>query len=168
MKAEAKKVVALHYTLKENDENGEVIQVTQPNQPLAFIYGIGQLLPDFERNIEGLSVGEKFSFGILAAQGYGEKDPSAIVDVDKNIFVIDGKLAEDILVVGKSVGMRNDEGHPMNAMILEVGEETVKLDFNHPMAGKNLHFSGEIVEVREATPSELEHGHVHGPGGHQH
>jgi len=168
MKATANKVVSLHYTLKENNETGAVIQVTKPEQPLAFIFGVGQLLPEFERNISGLSVGETFAFGLKAAQGYGETDPDAIVDVDKNIFVIDGKLAEDILVVGKSIGMRNDEGHPMTAIVLEVNEDTVKLDFNHPMAGKNLHFSGEIIEVRDATAEEIDHGHVHGPGGHQH
>lgn len=168
MKADAKKVVSLHYTLKENDENGATIQVTPDDKPLAFIFGVGQLLPEFEKNIAGLSVGDAFAFGLKAVDSYGEKDPNAIVDVDKNIFVVDGELKEDILVVGRSVGMRDDQGHPMNAVIMEIGESTVKLDFNHPMAGKNLHFSGKIIEVREATPEELDHGHVHGPGGHHH
>ncbi len=168
MKAAANKIVSLLYTLKENNEQGPVIQVTPEDKPLVFIFGVGQLLPEFERNINGLGKGEKYAFSLKSSDGYGEKDPEAIVDVDKNIFVIDGKLAEDILIVGKSIGMRNDQGQPMTAVVLEIKEDTVKLDFNHPMAGKDLHFSGEILDVRDATPEELDHGHVHGPGGHQH
>ncbi len=162
------KVVTLLYQLRKDSKAGDLIEETPKEKPFVFLFGIGQLLPEFEQNLNGLKSGDNFSFGITSENGYGNVNPEAIVDLDKNIFVIDGKLAEDLLVVDKVITMRNEEGQPMNARIVEVKEEHVKVDFNHPMAGINLHFTGEVMEVREATAEELDHGHVHGPGGHHH
>ena len=88
--------------------------------------------------------------------------------LDKKIFEFEGKIDENMIKVGASVPMQNEQGHPLNGLILEIGESTIKMDFNHPLAGQGLYFTGEVVEVREATSEEIEHGHVHGDGGHQH
>ena len=168
MQADVKHVVTLSYELRQDNEQGKVIEKTKTEQPFVFLFGMGQLLPDFEQNIKGLKKGENFSFGIPSDKAYGQPNPDAIVNIDKKAFVIDGKLADDLLEVGKVIPMRDEEGHPLNGKVVAVGDTEVKMDFNHPMAGTNLHFTGEVLEVREATQGELDHGHVHGPGGHQH
>jgi FKBP-type peptidyl-prolyl cis-trans isomerase SlyD len=90
-----------------------------------------------------------------------------VVDLPLNIF--EGPdVPADILSVGATLPMQDQDGNPMDGRVLEIGAETVKMDFNHPLAGEELHFKGEILEVREATAEELDHGHVHGPGGHHH
>ncbi len=161
-------VVSLLYTLRENNASGEVIEVVQKEQPFTFLYGVGQLLPLFEDNIKGLEVGNNFAFSIEAAQAYGEMNPNAIVQLPIETFIVNGELATDLLQVGSTIPMRNEEGHLMQGQVLEVTEQFVKMDFNHPMAGKNLHFTGEVVALREAEETEIAHGHVHGPGGHHH
>lgn len=165
MKIDKNKVVSLHYRLQKDDENGALVEETFGSQPLTFIYGAGQMIPDFEKNLEGKEVGEKKSFGIKSADAYGEVNPQAIVPLAKSMFVIDGKLAEDLLVVGKSIPMSDDQGRRMMGVVKEVKEEEVVLDFNHPMAGQDLYFTVEVMSIRDATPEELSHGHVHGPGG---
>ena len=165
---ENKKVVSLSYILNLDTPNGEQADKADASQPLTFIFGIGQLLPKFEENILGLKVGDPFSFQLSAADGYGISNPEAIVDVPKNIFMIDGKLADDLLQIGNTVPLQDQNGNPLRGQIREIGESTVTLDFNHPLAGRDLCFSGRVENIREATASELYHGHVHGPGGHQH
>lgn len=162
------KVVSLLYELHENTLAGELIEKVPSEQPFKFLFGAGGLIPEFEQNIDGLKVGDTFEFGIESANAYGLVDEKAIVNLPKDIFVIDGELATELLEVGKVIPMRNEGGHLIHGLVKEVATDTVKMDFNHPMAGKNLFFKGEVVEIREATPTEISHGHVHGPGGHQH
>ena len=100
--------------------------------------------------------------------GYGESDPQAIVDLPKDVFKVNGEIQDDLLVEGNVIPLQDQNGSPLQAVVLEVGEDTVKMDFNHMLAGKTLHFKGEVVEVRQATQEEINHGHVHGPGGHHH
>jgi FKBP-type peptidyl-prolyl cis-trans isomerase SlyD len=126
------------------------------------------MIPEFERQLEGKQGGEKFSFGIKSADAYGEHDPDAIVSLPKSTFVIDGRLAEEFLVPGKVIPMSDQHGNRLNGTVRDVRGEEVIVDFNHPMAGHDLHFSGNVESVRQATPSEIEHGHVHGPDGHHH
>lgn len=161
-------VVQISYTLRGDNESGEVIETVPSSDPLTFLYGVGSMLPVFEKNLLGLGKGDAFKFALKSADAYGEHNPEAVVDLDKSIFVIDGKLATEMIGIGKIVNLRDDQGNPHRAVILEVGEDTVKADFNHPMAGRNLHFTGAVVDVRKATETEISHGHVHGPGGHQH
>ena len=99
--------------------------------------------------------GDKVSFTLAPADGYGEIVPEAIVDLPKNIFMIDGKLAEEMLFVGNQIPMSDSQGNRMLGVVKEVAEETVKMDFNHPMAGKTLNFDVEVVEVRDVTPEDL-------------
>lgn len=168
MVIEKNKVVVVHYKLQEDDLNGPLVEETTGKAPLAFIYGLGMMIPDFEANLSGKKAGDEAQFGIKAENAYGVVNPEAIVDIPKSVFVIDGKEATDLLQVGKQVPMQDQSGNPMNGIVVGVAPESVKVDFNHPMAGKNLFFTVNVEEVRDATSEELDHGHVHGPGGHQH
>ena len=168
MQIEKNTVVSLHYRLQKNNEEGELVEETFGKDPLTFLYGIGQMIPDFEKNILGKEAGDSAAFGIAAANGYGETNPEAVVPISKDTFIIDGKLAEDLLIVGKSIPMSDDKGNRMMGLVKEVKEKEVIVDFNHPMAGQDLFFTVGIVSVRKATEEELSHGHVHGPGGVNH
>lgn len=161
-------VVSVLYTLREDNAEGTILEQVQKEQPFTFLYGVGQLISQFEDNLKGLEVGKNFAFRIEAAHAYGELNPNAIAQLPIETFIVDGKLATDMLKVGQTIPMRDQEGNLMQGNILEVTEQFVKMDFNHPMAGKNLHFTGEVVAVRAADAEELAHGHVHGPGGHHH
>jgi FKBP-type peptidyl-prolyl cis-trans isomerase SlyD len=147
--------------------NGELADEATSEQPLLFIHGIGQTLPDFDSQLTGLKIGDNFEFTLTAAQGYGEHNSNYIVDLEKQIF--EGPdVPEDLLTVGNMLPMQDQEGNPLDGKVLEVGDDTVKMDFNHPLAGEALTFSGTILSIREATQDELSHGHVHGEGGVQH
>ncbi|MDX1911742.1 MAG: FKBP-type peptidyl-prolyl cis-trans isomerase [Saprospiraceae bacterium] len=162
------KVVAVHYTLNESTAEGPMVESTNGGEPLTFIYGIGMMIPAFEENLNGLQVGDKFAFGIPAAQAYGEYDQNALVEVPKHIFEHEGKIPDGLLEVGNVLPLQDQEGNRLQGMVAWVGLDKVKLDFNHPMAGVDLFFTGHVEAIRDADPSELSHGHVHGPGGHHH
>ncbi len=158
-------VVGVSYQLKLS--NGELADEATSEQPLLFIHGIGQTLPDFDSQLTGLTIGDTFEFTLTAAQGYGEHNPNYIMDLEKQIF--EGPdVPEDLLTVGNMLPMQDQEGNPLDGKVLEVGDDTVKMDFNHPLAGETLTFSGTVLSIREATQDELSHGHVHGEGGVQH
>lgn len=161
-------VVSLSYILKQDNAEGAVIEIAKETEPLVFIYGIGQMIPKFEENLNTLSMGDSFEFTLLSADAYGEFEADAIIDLEKSIFMIDGELDHEMLTVGNLIPMRDNHGNMLQGKVVNVSDEVVKMDFNHPMAGKNLHFSGKILNVREASADELNHGHVHGEGGHQH
>jgi len=161
-------VVSLSYILKQDDSKGELIEQTKENDPLVFLYGVGQMLPKFEENLSNLKAGDEFTFALASADAYGEMDQDAIIDLDINIFMIDGKIDEQLLSIGNVIPMRDDQGSMLQGTVLSVSSDSVRMDFNHPMAGKNLHFTGKIIDVREASAEELNHGHVHGEGGHHH
>lgn len=158
------KVVTLTYELRLDNAEGEFVEKTEPTQPLVFLFGAGQMIPTFEKNLLGSSAGDNFAFGIKAAQAYGESDPEAIVAIPRSIF---GEV-EDMLKVGAMIPMKNENGQMLQGIVHELQLTDVIMNFNHPMAGKNLYFTGTIQEVREADKEEIEHGHVHGAGGHQH
>ena len=152
MKVENAKMVAVNYTLTVD---GKIADQSQPGKPLEFICGTGMLLPKFEGALLGKEPGDKVSFTLSPKDGYGEIIDEAVVELPKNIFMIDGKLAEDILFVGNTIPMSDAEGHRMNGMVREVKDDTVVMDFNHPMAGKTLNFDVEVVSVRDVTPEDL-------------
>jgi FKBP-type peptidyl-prolyl cis-trans isomerase SlyD len=162
------KVVSLSYTLKLNDANGEVIEVADNSNPLVFIYGTGNMLPRFEENLSTLAAGDPFEFTLASHDAYGEFDLDAVIELSKDIFRVDGQIEEGLLEVNSIIPMQDNEGHVLQGKIVSVDLGSVRMDFNHPMAGKTLHFNGTILDVREATADELSHGHVHGEGGHQH
>ena len=152
MKVEQNKMVGVDYKLTVD---GQIADQSRPGQPLEFIFGTGMLLPKFEEAILGKEIGEAVSFTLEPKDGYGELIADAVVDLPKNIFMVDGKLAEDILFVGSQVPMSDNQGNRMMGIVKEVGDETVKMDFNHPMAGKTLNFDVEVVSVRDVTPEDL-------------
>ena len=156
------KVVTLHYTLREGAENGLMIEETLGGAPLSFIYGIGQMIPNFEANLVDKESGSKYAFLLTPEQAYGSQDPTAIVEIPKANFAgPEGQINEEAIKVGNPVRMKNQEGSSFQGLILEDKGETLVVDFNHPMAGKTLHFSGEVLSIRDASAEELEHGHVH-------
>jgi FKBP-type peptidyl-prolyl cis-trans isomerase SlyD len=155
MRIENNKMVSLIYELRENDPNGKIIEALDVTRPLTFIYGTGRLLPDFESNISLLKEGDNFRFTLNSESAYGDKREDMIINVPIAIFESDGKINEDICKVGNEVPMTDSEGNPLTGIINEITDTFVRMDFNHPMAGINLYFSGNIVEVREPTEQEL-------------
>jgi len=164
------KVVTVSYTLTANKDNGpeELIEQTSDEHPFAFLFGFGGVLPDFEANLSQKKKGDKFDFRIMAENGYGQFEKDYVVKVDKAAFLIDGKFDDSRVKVGNDVEMNDAEGNRLIGRVLQITESFVEMDFNHPLAGFDLHFIGEVLDVRNATNEELEHGHVHGPGGHHH
>ncbi|MEJ5316340.1 MAG: peptidylprolyl isomerase [Tenuifilum sp.] len=161
MNVSKNKVVSISYELKVD---GDLIDAAQADNPLVFLYGHGQLLPLFEDNIKDLAEGDSFEFMIPSKDGYGEVNDQAIVELPKEIFVIDGELQEDLLVIGNRLPMRDSEGNALDGTVIEVTDNSVVMDFNHPLAGKDLFFTGKVENIREATAEEISHGHVHGMG----
>jgi FKBP-type peptidyl-prolyl cis-trans isomerase SlyD len=155
------KVVSITYELRKDNENGEVVEKVTSENPLTFIFGVGGMLPKFEENLNGMKTGDGFKFGLNSEDAYGPAVENAVVDVPLEVFKVDGQVDNNILQVGNMVPMMDNSGNRLNGKILEIKEEVVKMDFNHPMAGEDLFFTGSVTEVRDATPEELSHGHVH-------
>ncbi len=168
MKVGKNKVVTLTYTLHLNDENGEVVQTVDEQRPFVHLFGVGTLLPAFEENLEGLEPGDEFGFSLTAEEGYGNPNNDMIIELEKKIFEIDGVVDDNLVKEGNTITMQDQNGNPLDGKVLAVKDNSVVMDFNHPLAGKNLYFKGKILDVRDATEEELAHGHVHGAGGHQH
>ena len=153
MKIEKYKVVSVTYTLKSG---GEVVETVDTKNPMTFIFGVGYLLPKFEDNIEHKAVGDKFDFELACEDAYGAIVPDAVVELNKDMFTEeDGKVNEELFKVGTIIPLRDNEGNRFDGRVTEVKENTLMVDLNHPMAGKDLHFTGEIVDVRSATEQEL-------------
>lgn len=161
MEAAANRVVSIIYELRRDKKDGEIVEKLNPENPLVFLMGSGNLLPKFEENLTGLKAGQKFSFQLSSEDAYGPFQENAIVDVPLGIFEVDGKTDTNLLQVGNVIPMMDREGRRLNGVVKSIETEFVKMDFNHPMAGVNLHFSGEVTEIREATEEELSHGHIH-------
>lgn len=155
MKIENNRMVSIIYELRENDQNGTVIEKLDESKPLRFLFGTGKLLPAFESNLSGISQGDNFSFALGARDAYGERREEMIIDVPVSIFESEGKIDENICQVGNSVPMMDSSGNPLEGVILEITSDFVKMDFNHPMAGVNLFFTGRVTEVREPYEGEL-------------
>jgi len=161
MKIEKLKVVSLTYDLRTDGFDSLVIERATEDKPLKFIFGIGAVLPSFEANLEGLEQGDTFKFKLSANDAYGQRNEKNVIDIPIQAFEVEGKRQNDLLVIGNVIPMQDESGNEFYGEIKEIGENKVKMDFNHPMAGKDLYFTGKILEVREATPQELDHGHVH-------
>jgi FKBP-type peptidyl-prolyl cis-trans isomerase SlyD len=155
MKIENNTMVSLIYELRESDHEGRIIETLDETRPLKFIYGTGRLLPVFESNISSLKAGDPFRFKLSSEAAYGDKREDMIINVPIAVFETDGVLNEDICKVGNEVPMSDSEGNPLTGIINEITDSYVRMDFNHPMAGLDLFFSGKIIDVREATEHEL-------------
>ena len=168
MKIVSNAVVEFSYAL---EVDGQIVDRTTKESPLDYIHATGRLLPKLEAAIEGMEPGDKFDVTLAAADAYGEVDPSRIIDLPKAAFEVNGEIREDLLVPGNTIPMMNSMGGVIPGVVLEVTEDSVKMDLNHQMAGKTIHFTGEIISVREATEKELTEGlhgeyvHTNGCGG---
>jgi FKBP-type peptidyl-prolyl cis-trans isomerase SlyD len=163
-------VVFISYQLAFPDEDGQpdVVEIVDEKEPMVFIHGLSGLPEAFENNLLGLNEGDKFDFSISAEDAYGNVDPNAIIQLPKSIFQAEDQNADDILQIGNFIPMTDDQGNRMQGLVVSIEGETVTMDFNHPLAEKTLMFQGKILKIREATPDEIAHGHVHGEGGVQH
>ena len=158
MKITANKAVSAEYELYVDGETEgelELMEKATSEQPLSFVYGLGMMLPKFEENLFGLEVGDKFDFVINTEDGYGEYDDESVLDLDRAIFEIDGKLDEEMIYEGNVVPLMDNEGNRINAQVVTITDTHVKVDLNHPLAGETLHFKGSVLEVREASEKEL-------------
>ncbi len=152
MKIENNKMVSVNYVLTVE---GEIADQSREDAPLQFVFGTGMLLPKFEEAILDKEVGDKVEFTLAPADGYGEANPEAIVELPKSIFEVDGVVAEDMLFEGNIIPMADASGNRMMGKVTVVGEESVTMDFNHPMAGATLNFAVEVVAVRDTTPEDF-------------
>ena len=160
MKIAKDKVVALHYTLR--NDGGETIDSSSGGEPLAYIHGNGSILPALETALEGREPGAKFDLRLAAKDGYGERNAELVQVVQRKALATIGKI---------KVGTQFHAQVPGGARVMTitaVDKDDITIDGNHPLAGIDLNFNVEVVEVRDASPDELAHGHVHGAGGHHH
>ena len=154
-------VVSFHYTLK--NAKGEVLDSSDGRDPLSYLHGYNQIVSGLESELLGKTSGAAFDVSIAAKDGYGERVEEMVISVPKSEWNLPEEVGS-----GQVVELQTPEGQVVPALIVEIGDDKVKLDANHPLAGEELHFSIQVTEVRQATAEELEHGHAHGPGGHQH
>jgi FKBP-type peptidyl-prolyl cis-trans isomerase SlyD len=160
MKIAHEKVVSIHYTL--TNKEGTVLDSSSGSDPLAYLHGFGTIIPGLENALEGKATGDKLSVTVEPEQGYGARDERLVQAVPRSAF----KGVEEL-----SPGMQFQAQGPQGTrlvVVTQVADDEVTVDANHPLAGQTLHFDVEVSEVRDATAEELEHGHVHGPGGHHH
>jgi len=132
-----------------------MIEQATDTQPLQFLYGAGVMLPKFESQLAGLNEGEPFTIKLKDFEAYGEVNEDAIVELPKHVFLVDGKFDNELIHIGNTVPMMSSNGQRLNGLVLEVNDDVVKMDFNHPLAGEDLYFAGKVLEVREATEDEL-------------
>ena len=160
MNAEKNKVVTFHYNLKNAD--GNPMESSREQEPMTYLHGFNAIIPGLEKAIEGHAVGDEFSVTVEPEDAYGIRN-------EKNIQRIPLKRLKGIgkVQVGQVLNLQTSEGQ-VQVTVLKVGRFNVDVDGNHPLAGQQLTFEIEIMDMRDATEEELKHGHVHGPGGHQH
>lgn len=156
---EEQQVVTLTYELREHGPSGELLERMDANYPFIFLFGTGKLLPSFEDQLFGLSEEDAFEFTLSPQEAYGPVRPSDIVSVPLKAFKIDGEVPPNMLVKGNYVSLTNEEGQTYNGKILDWDDQQVKVDFNHAMAGKTLHFKGAVLHIRPATIDELVRQH---------
>ena len=170
MKIEKNRVVTLTYELRITDENGEpsLVETANEEHPMVFIYGLSGLPEQFEDKLDGLNTGDTFDFKLGSEDGYGDFDENALVELPLSVFEVEGSVPDNMLEEGNFIPMSDSEGNQLQGRVVSVTADTVKMDFNHPLAGKELAFKGKVEQVREATQEEMDHGHVHGEGGQHH
>ncbi len=154
------KVVTIDYTLK--DDAGTVLDSSAGGPGLAYLHGASNIIPGLEKALAGKTQGDSLNVSINPAEAYGERDDSMIQTVPRDMF--EGTEIQ----VGAQYHAMTPEGHPVTITVKDIKDDGVVIDGNHPLAGQTLHFDVTITDVRDATQEELDHGHVHGPGGHQH
>jgi FKBP-type peptidyl-prolyl cis-trans isomerase SlyD len=160
MQIENKRVISLTYTLKDNDDN----VIDQSNDgSFCYLHGASNIIPGLENALAGKAAGDELSVSIPPEEGYGVRDDERIQDVPRNMFP-----PEQEIEAGMQFNAQSPEGQSIVVVVTKIEEDTVTVDGNHPLAGVQLNFDVKVMEIRDATAEELEHGHVHGPHGHAH
>jgi FKBP-type peptidyl-prolyl cis-trans isomerase SlyD len=154
------KVVLIHYTL--TNDAGKVIDSSSGGEPLAYLHGQGNIISGLEKALDGRRAGDKLNVRVEPADGYGVRDDELVQQVPRRQF------GGANLKPGMQFHAQSPQGHARVVTVTRVVGDMVTVDGNHPLAGEVLNFDVEVAEVRDATQEELEHGHVHGPGGHHH
>jgi FKBP-type peptidyl-prolyl cis-trans isomerase SlyD len=155
------KVVFIHYTL--TDDAGQVIDSSAGGEPLAYLHGQGNIVAGLEKALDGRAAGDRVQVRVVAAEGYGVRDPALVKRVPRRSFGSAGNIR-----AGMQFQAQLEPGQRRVVTVTAVKGDMVTIDGNHPLAGQDLNFAVEIAEVRDATAEELAHGHVHGPGDHHH
>lgn len=161
MQIAPQKVVAIDYTL--TDDQGNIIDSSDGGAPLAYIHGMGNIIPGLENALLGKQAGDSLKVSIPPADAYGERDESMVQQVPREMF----ENSEEIQV-GMQFQTLTEGGDALIVTVTETTTDNITVDANHPLAGQILNFDVKVVEIRDATTEELDHGHAHGPGGHQH
>jgi len=189
MKIENNTVAQLAYKIHTNSPEGELIEFADENNPRSMIFGYNKIIPGFEANVLEKEEGENFSFKLNPEEAFGEYRSDLLIKVPKSAFMVNGQLREDLLYIGNTISMMDNQGNPMKGKVTEVGAEEVSMDFNHPLAGNKLFIEGKVMSVRPITQDDLQpqgggccggggggcgcgpesegngHGHSHGEGG---
>lgn len=160
MQVAERTVVSIHYTL--TNDKGEVLDSSQGGEPLVYLHGHGNIIQGLETALLGKAPGDKLEVRVAPAEGYGERNEKMVQQVPRRAF----QGVKDIQV-GMRFQAQGPQG-PTSVVITRVAGDMVTVDGNHPLAGEHLNFAVEITDVRDASAEELQHGHVHGPGGHHH
>ena len=155
------RAVGFHYIL--TDDTGTELDNSSGRDPMTYIHGMGMIIPGLEQALEGQVVGASLNVSIAPEDGYGVVDLQMIEEVPRESF-----RDVDTIEVGMQFEAQTEKGDTVAVTVTAVSDDTVTVDGNHPLAGKTLNFDVSVEEVRDATEEELEHGHVHGPGGHEH
>lgn len=152
------KFVRVSYDLYVGGENErELMEQATAERPLEFIYGMGMMLPDFEKELFGLATGDTFDFVLSSEQAYGERQEEAVQELPKDIFVNEnGEFDASVVFEGATLPMYTPDGQTVQGSVLEIREDVVIMDFNHPLAGETLHFIGKVLDEHEATAQEIE------------
>ncbi len=149
-------VAQVAYKIHANSSNGDLIEFADEKSPRSMIFGYDKVIPGFESNMIGLEKDSLFNFELNPDQAFGEYRSELMVDVPKSAFMVNGELKEDLLYIGNEVSMMDNNGNPMKGKIIEVGSDVVKMDFNHPLAGKKLFIEGKVMSVRPITQDDLQ------------
>ncbi len=162
------KYVELGYDLYEVTPAGEnLVHQTDAQDPEKIIFGVtpGMIRP-LEKAIEGLEAGGEFDVTVKAAEAFGSHDPDQVARLEKDVFAVDGKFDSEMVKKGAVLPMMTSDGYRINGLVVDVTDDEVEMDFNHPLAGKDVRFKGSIITVRDATPEELQPAHGCGCGCH--
>lgn len=152
------KYISLTYKLYTVDGDGKrhLVEEATAERPFLFISGFGIALEEFEKRTAELQRGESFEFDLTKDEAYGDYDPAHVLDLDRDMFCINGHFDHEHIYKDAVVPLQNEDGNRFYGRVLEMSDDKVKMDLNHPLAGQTLHFAGTVLESREATNSEIE------------
>ena len=167
MENKTNKLIAAQYQLFTISENGErtLVEETTKEQPFVFITGFDAALDALEEHLENLNRGDKFDFELDKEKAFGEYETSRVIELNKEMFIVDGQFDSKNIFKGAQIPLKNEDGNFFIGTVLEIGDAAVKVDLNHPLAGKKLNFKGYIIENREATKDEIKTMLSHMNGG---